>query len=148
MKRVDKAKCIRNVIKRCKDGSKELENDKLGIGPLFLGVFKNMISIKMGMLNILSKSLLVEDFDPSEYDEDPNAPQFIFGNTTEYHLRIENLDTNKSKDFLIQEVILDPESMEQFETEIELLAEEITDALKNQDVEATQKLSYIKLTHE
>ena len=107
-----------------------------------------MISIKMGMLNILSKSLLVEDFDPSEYDEDPNAPQFVFGYTTEYHLRIENLDTNKSKDFLIQEVILDPESIEQFETEIELLAEEITDALKDQDVEATQKLSYIKLTHE
>ena len=148
MKRVDKAKCVKNVIKRCKDGIKELENDKLGIGPLFLGVFKNMISIKMGMLSILSKSLLVEDFDPSEYEEDSNAPQFVFGNTTEYHLRIENQDTNKSKDFLIQEVILDPESMEQFETEIELLAEEITDALKHEDIEATQKLSYIKLTHE
>ena len=148
MKRVDKAKCVKNIIKRCKDGIKELENDKLGIGPLFLGVFKNMISIKMGMLNILSKSLLVEDFDPSEYEEDSNAPQFVFGNTTEYHLRIENQDTNKSKDFLIQEVILDPESDEQFETEIELLAEEITDALKNQDVEATQRISYIKLTHE
>ena len=148
MKRVDKAKCVKNIIKRCKDGIKELENDKLGIGPLFLGVFKNMISIKMGMLNILSKSLLVEDFDPSEYEEDSNAPQFVFGNTTEYHLRIENQDTNKSKDFLIQEVILDPESMEQFETEIELLAEEITDALKHEDIEATQKLSYIKLTHE
>ena len=25
MKRVDKAKCIRNVIERCKEGSKELE---------------------------------------------------------------------------------------------------------------------------
>ena len=148
MKRVDKAKCVKNIIKRCKDGIKELENDKLGIGPLFLGGFKNMISSKMGMLNILSKSLLVEDFYPSSYDEDPNAPQFVFGNTTEYHLRIENLDTNKSKDFLIQEVILDPESMEQFETEIELLAEEITDALKHEDIEATQKLSYIKLTHE
>lgn len=148
MKRVDKAKCVKNIIKRCKDGIKELENDKLGIGPLFLGVFKNMISIKMGMLNILSKSLLVEDFDPSEYKEDSNAPQFVFGNTTEYHLRIENQDTNKSKDFLIQEVILDPESDEQFEVEIELLAEEITDALKYEDIEATQKLSYIKLTHE
>ena len=148
MKRVDKAKCVKNIIKRCKEGIKELENDKLGIGPLFLGVFKNMISIKMGMLNILSKSLLVEDFDPSEYKEDSNATQFVFGNTTEYHLRIENQDTNKSKDFLIQEVILDPESDEQFETEIELLAEEITDALKNQDVEATQRISYIKLTHE
>lgn len=148
MKRVDKAKCVKNIIERCKDGIKELENDKLGIGPLFLGVFKNMISIKMGMLNILSKSLLVEDFDPSEYKEDFNAPQFVFGNTTEYHIRIENQDTNKSKDFLIQEVILDPESMEQFEVEIELLAEEITDALKHEDIEATQKLSYIKLTHE
>lgn len=148
MKRVDKTKCVKNVIKRCKDGIKELENDKLGIGPLFLGVFKNMISIKMGMLNILSKSLLVEDFDPSKYEEDFNAPQFVFGNTTEYHLRIENQDTNKSKDFLIQEVILDPESMEQFETEIELLAEEITDALKHEDIEATQRLLYIKLTHE
>ena len=148
MKRVDKAKCVKNIIKRCKDGIKEAENNKLGIGPLFLGVFKNMISIKMGMLNILSKSLLVEDFDPSEYKEDSNAPQFVFGNTTEYHLRIENQDTNKSKDFLIQEVILDPESDEQFEVEIELLAEEITDALKHEDVEATQKLSYIKLTHE
>lgn len=148
MKRVDKAKCIKNVIKRCKEGIEELENYKLGIGAAFLGLFKNLISIKMGMLKILTESPLVEDFDPSIYEEDPNAPQFIFGNTTEYHLRIENLDTNKSKDFLIQEVILDPESMEQFETEIELLAEEITDALKNQDVEATQKLSYIKLTHE
>lgn len=148
MKRVDKAKCVKNIIKRCKEGIKELENDKLGIGPLFLGVFKNMISIKMGMLNILSKSLLVEDFDPSDYKEDPNAPQFVFGNTTEYHLRIENQDTNKSKDFLIQEVILDPESDEQFEVEIELLAEEITDDLKHEDIEATQKLSYIKLTHE
>lgn len=148
MKRVDKVKCVKNVINRCKEGIKELENDKLGIGPLFLGVFKNMISIKMGMLNILSKSLLVEDFDPSEYKEDSNAPQFVFGNTTEYHLRIENQDTNKSKDFLIQEVILDPESDEQFEVEIELLAEEITDALKHEDIEATQKLSYIKLTHE
>ena len=148
MKRVDKAKCVRNVIERCKEGIEELENYKLGIGAAFLGLFKNLISIKMGMLKILTESPLVEDFDPSIYEEDPNAPQFVFGNTTEYHLRIENLDTNKSKDFLIQEVILDPESMEQFETEIELLAEEITDALKNQDVEATQKLSYIKLTHE
>lgn len=148
MKRVDKAKCVKNIIKRCKEGIKEAENNKLGIGPLFLGVFKNMILIKMGMLKIITESNLVKDFDPSDYKEDPNAPQFVFGNTTEYHLRIENQDTNKSKDFLIQEVILDPESDEQFEVEIELLAEEITDALKHEDIEATQKLSYIKLTHE
>ena len=148
MKRVDKVKCVRNVIERCKEGIEELENYKLGIGAAFLGIFKNLISIKMGMLKILTESPLVEDFDPSIYEEDPNAPQFVFGNTTEYHLRVQNQDSGKSTDLLIQEIILDPETEEQFEIEIELLVEELVDILKYEDIEATQRISYVKLTHE
>lgn len=147
-KYINKKEIINKIIKRIEEGINSIENNTTIAGLCFLGLMEDLIESKIEVLKALKESPLSEDFDPSIYTEDVNACRLVYGDIeVEYHLRLEGSDKVRGMDFLLFENVLNPEDEEYFETEIELLAEEIAKECGDSYQFKKRKISYIKLTH-
>ena len=147
-KYINKKEIINKIIKRIEEGINSIENNTTIAGLCFLGLMEDLIETKIEVLKALKESPLSEDFDPSIYIEDVNACRLVYGDIeVEYHLRLEGNDKVRGMDFLLFENVLNPEDEEYFETEIELLSEEIAKECGDSYQFKKRKISYIKLTH-
>lgn len=148
-KYVDKKEVLNRIIKRIEEGLCNLENNNTNIAnACFIALYEDLIKAKIAVLETLVESPLVEDFNSDIYTEDVNACQLVYGDTeVEYHLRLEGNDKVRGMDFLLFEGVLNPEDDKTFETEIELLAEEIAKECRSSYNFKNREISYIKLTH-
>lgn len=147
-KHVDKKEVLNKIIKRIEENIDDIEKNITIAGICFLGLMEDLIETKIEVLKVLKESPISEDFNPDIYTEDVNACQLVYGDIeAEYHLRLEGSDKVRGMDFLLFENVLNPEDDESFETEIELLAEEITKECGNLYNFENREISYIKLTH-
>ena len=147
-KYINKKEIINKIIKRIEEGIDTVENNKTIAGVCFLGLLEDLVRAKIDVLKALKESPLSEDFESSIYTEDINACRLVYGDIeVEYHLRLEGNDKVRGMDFLLFENVLNPEDEEYFETEIELLAEEIAKECGDSYNFKKREMSYIKLTH-
>lgn len=147
-KYVDKKEVLNKIIKRIEENIDDIEKNITIAGICFLGLMEDLIETKIEVLKVLKESPISEDFNPDIYTEDVNACKLVYGDVeAEYHLRLEGNDKVRGMDFLLFENVLNPEDDESFETEIELLAEEITKECGNLYNFENREISYIKLTH-
>jgi len=147
-KYVNKKEIINKIIKRIEEGVNDIEKNITIAGICFLGLMEDLIETKIEVLKVLKESPVSEEFNPDIYTEDVNACKLVYGDIeAEYHLRLEGNDKVRGMDFLLFEDILNPQDNESFETEIELLAEEITKECGNLYNFENIEISYVKLTH-
>ena len=152
-KYTNKEEVLNKIIKRIEDNVNDVEKIETVAKVVFLGIFNELIKMKLNLLKYMLSSPLAKDFDKSIFIEDSEAVKLVYGDIdVEYHIRVTDKDTKKTRDYLLFEAVLNPDiinpdSEERFAEEIEILAENIAEDFKLSIKEITQSISYVKLTH-